>query len=559
MRGEGVAVMGGEGLMSSASDVSLTRGGGGTSPQSASTPSTTPISTPISTSAKAAADTVIGMIAKAEIFLATNVGSSKTLMSSVFSGGVCSPRNSSDIVCATTTATKMMMEDIPEEPTADEQQQQRQQQGDNYRNTTSRDATDAAKTTATKEGCEQDTNCFEFEEFSFNPFQQDDMVKADKNVKNRSISLSPSILANAQMSPSPAQPSPEQPRSKGYEIRLKSTFSNLRAKKENLLAKEKTKQQTHTEKIENRVDGPSTPPRSRQTVELQNNNNIEDVVVPTGSSRAFPDGLPFKEVLIPKEIVRSVSELTMRSHGAFELHRYTSDTRRMAYYAVGRAVANDNNNNINDKYDNNKQSSGGGNRRCYFTGCAIPYGMPFYAGSVQQGPRTLVVFCLPSALNLPAFTNHHLSSKSERERYLELLPQPDESLLSDMCRRYREPFETLPVQVRSPHCWRLFVKFCFFSGLPIAEGEMHYRVKNSVATFSPTQILLQTAQQQQQEEIALSHEVMEAVNGEESDDMLTLPNRKVFDYLKRQYSQQCSKLNEEVFDRKSWEAVMPEV
>ena len=50
-----------------------------------------------------------------------------------------------------------------------------------------------------------------------------------------------------------------------------------------------------------------------------------------------------------------------------------------------------------------------------------------------------------------------------------------------------------------------------------------------------------------------------AVNGEESDDMLTLPNRKVFDYLKRQYSQQCSKLNEEVFDRKSWEAVMPEV
>jgi len=50
-----------------------------------------------------------------------------------------------------------------------------------------------------------------------------------------------------------------------------------------------------------------------------------------------------------------------------------------------------------------------------------------------------------------------------------------------------------------------------------------------------------------------------AVNGEDSADMLRLPNRKVFDYLKRQYSQQCSKLNEEVFDRKSWEAVMPEV
>ena len=50
-----------------------------------------------------------------------------------------------------------------------------------------------------------------------------------------------------------------------------------------------------------------------------------------------------------------------------------------------------------------------------------------------------------------------------------------------------------------------------------------------------------------------------AVNGEVSADLLSLPNRMVFDYLKRQYSQQCSKLNDDVFERKSWEAIMPEV
>jgi hypothetical protein len=52
---------------------------------------------------------------------------------------------------------------------------------------------------------------------------------------------------------------------------------------------------------------------------------------------------------------------------------------------------------------------------------------------------------------------------------------------------------------------------------------------------------------------------MEAVNGEVSAELLRLPNQKVFDYLKRQYSQQSSKLNDEVFDRKSWELVMSEV
>jgi len=56
-------------------------------------------------------------------------------------------------------------------------------------------------------------------------------------------------------------------------------------------------------------------------------------------------------------------------------------------------------------------------------------------------------------------------------------------------------------------------------------------------------------QQQESEEIALSHEVMEAVNGEVSAEILKLPNQNLFDYLKRQYSQQSSKLSDEVFVR----------
>lgn len=50
-----------------------------------------------------------------------------------------------------------------------------------------------------------------------------------------------------------------------------------------------------------------------------------------------------------------------------------------------------------------------------------------------------------------------------------------------------------------------------------------------------------------------------AVNGEVSAEMLRLPNQNLFDYLKRQYSQQSSKLSEEVFVRSSWEMVRPEV
>eukprot|EP00539_Tryblionella_compressa_P000940 CAMPEP_0178738578 /NCGR_PEP_ID=MMETSP0744-20121128/3591_1 /TAXON_ID=913974 /ORGANISM="Nitzschia punctata, Strain CCMP561" /LENGTH=628 /DNA_ID=CAMNT_0020391213 /DNA_START=40 /DNA_END=1926 /DNA_ORIENTATION=- len=299
------------------------------------------------------------------------------------------------------------------------------------------------------------------------------------------------------------------------------------------------------------------------------------------------------------ELERCISELTMRSSYG-EATAKIAENRRMAYYAVGR---------------HHRQSGRGGNRRCYFTGKLILGGAPFYAGSVQQGLRTLVVFCLPSAVGLPreiprnsspssraplvSVSSHRrpsLSSRSnasaahslgmngypkstasllsrkssklsrlssvddmslsveeeldpnwelDKEYLLSVLPEPTQDLLDDMASRYPAQFETLPVQVRSPHCWKLYVKFCFFSGLPIAEGEMHYKVRDSVAN-------------QYGEEIILSHEVMEAVNGE-SAEILRLPNLKTFRYLKKHYHQQSAKLPDSCFQRQAWEMVRPEV
>lgn len=272
-----------------------------------------------------------------------------------------------------------------------------------------------------------------------------------------------------------------------------------------------------------------------------NDNNNKNRKDDTDLYEDVPSGsFPFVHIEIPEsqELERSVSELTMRSIGAHARDSRPSDTRRMAYYAVGRA-------------GDGKSS---GNRRCYFTGIAIPYATPFYAGCVQQGPRTLVVFCLPSALGLPMMPSGS-QSKVERERYLQSLPNPDAQLMNEMKKRYSEPFDTLPSQVRSPNCWQLFVKFCFFSGLPIAEGEMHYRVKSTVNVVSSNAADSSSIP----EEICLSHEVMEVVNGKISAEMLRLPNQKTFDYIRTQYSQQSAKLNAEVFDRTSWEMIFPEV
>ena len=271
-----------------------------------------------------------------------------------------------------------------------------------------------------------------------------------------------------------------------------------------------------------------------------------------------------------------------------------AENRRMAYYAVGK---------------HHRQSGRGGNRRCYFTGKLILGGAPFYAGGVQQGLRTLVVFCLPSAVGLPkemernsspstrapfGSTSSHrrpsLSSRSntsaghslakstllsrkgsklsrlssvddatsfsveeeldpnwelDKEYLLSVLPDPGQDLLDEMALRYPAQFETLPVQVRSPHCWKLYTTFCFFSGLPIAEGEMHYKVRDSIA-------------KPYGEEIILSHEVLEAVCGD-SAEILRLPNLKTFRYLRKHYHQQSAKLPDSCFQRQAWEMVRPEV
>ena len=335
------------------------------------------------------------------------------------------------------------------------------------------------------------------------------------------------------------------------------------------------------------------------------------------------------------------------------------ENRRMAYYAVGK---------------HHRQSGRGGNRRCYFSGKLILGGTPFYAGSVLQGLRTLVVFCLPSSVGLPDkesmmvlniprqpqlslanrsdshstgtatlrglrllksatngsgskqsspsyishYTQHsnnlgagashtgstikssgilsnrssnrslqqnqHRSSNNnancgastagsksmmsrlsslddlslsvegdldpnwslDRDMLLKILPPASPDLLKAMSTLYPEQFETLPVQVRDSKQWKLYVKFCFFSGLPISDGEMHYKVRDDIA------------EQVYGEEIVLSHDVMEASTGA-SAEILTLPNRTVMRYLRKHYAQQCSKLDDRVFQRASWERVAPEV
>jgi hypothetical protein len=445
-------------------------------PPTAADDASTPLSSPLSTSAKAAAEAIVGMISKAETFLVARTAS----LSSALSGGLCSPQGSSmpmggDIGRGGDSSISFdAVGETPEEVAE-------------RRHGESNDILEATYPTTKNDKitCGQSaTNCLDFEEFGFNPFQDGcdgDINRlcssTQRNVKY--VSLSPSILRS-----SPSTPMhPQKP--EGDEIRLKASFNPVKAKRESLLDEQTKQQQAKS------GDGFSGLHYWKQNCPDHGNTPQQ-----SDGSRTPSSGLPFREVSVPMELERSVSELTMRSHGAFEMHKYTSDSRRMAYYAMGRVTANC------------KNKSGGGNdgnRRCYFTGLPILNGVPFYAGSVQQGPRTLVVFCLPSALDLPTIDRRHIALKAERERYLESLPNPDADLLREMSRRYREPFETLPIQVRSSECWRLFVKFCFFSGLPIAEGEMHYRVKSSVVAFTT----LQTRLHQLSEEIALSHDVME--------------------------------------------------
>ena len=509
-------------------------------PPPLSNSSTNASSSPLlSTSAKAAADAVIGFISRAENFIVSSTG-----VSPASGTGFCSPRSSPP----PSHTIPAQMEGIPEE------------EGDEHTDT-------AAKTvdkSTNNEFCIMDHNCFEFEDFGFNAFQDNldandnDNDKKEQQQQQQQQSgecyQQESTAASCHpQSCNPVQPDwtttsnhhqSEQQHQKGYEIRLKSTFSQIKAREEAQREEQKKATTTPSSTVFGRTHPNTNYKRSISQPNNNNNNNAtnssniinNDQNDFSVGSRALPDGLPFSDLSIPRDIEHSVSELTMRSHGAFERHKYTSDSRRMAYYAVGRTSPNNNGNDNDDNDANNNNNKAGGNRRCYFTGHPIPYGMPFYAGSVQQGPRTLVVFCLPSALalGLPNYYNnspnnakkmssssnniHQFSSKFEREKYLESLPEPDTKLLQEMSRRYPEPFDTLPVQVRSPHCWRLFVKFCFFSGLPIAEGEMHYRVKSSVPVLATNATKNgedsdnnnnRPSAAWQLGEIALSHEVME--------------------------------------------------
>ncbi|KAL3928115.1 MAG: hypothetical protein SGBAC_012786 [Bacillariaceae sp.] len=293
--------------------------------------------------------------------------------------------------------------------------------------------------------------------------------------------------------------------------------------------------------------------------------------------------IPMDELIVgaeatPIEVSRGVSELTMRSSYA-RVHAPIPAQRRMAYYAVG-------------KHNSSKKQQNGGNRRCYYSGKLIMGDNPFYAGCVKQGLRTLVVFCLPSVLGLPkkqeikperkpSFVKSMMSRSSSRlssatsttapesasflsadgeeddafdinsrldkDYLLAVLPEPSSELLVLMQQKFPSEYRTLPDQVRKPESWRLYIQFCYFSGLPIAEGECYYKIKSEVSK-----------QDFGEDSIILCHDIMQAVNGSSSD-MVRLPNLKTFQYLKRHYPQQSEKLPASVFDRSSWEVVLPEI
>lgn len=302
--------------------------------------------------------------------------------------------------------------------------------------------------------------------------------------------------------------------------------------------------------------------------------------------------LPLQDIELTRQSVmelrRTVSELTMRSSYG-EMIEGIDPNRRMAYYAVGREASS-------------SKKRPGGNRRCYFTGRPIMGRNPFYAGTVQQGLRTLVVFCLPSAIGLPnsatvdvikkemeAAALRHVESLHKRENsgltsfiteetnpdpneaippeiLLEALPDPNDAIMKAISDAYSQQYSTLPAQVQDPACWHLYEKFCHFSGLPIASGEVHYRVRPDVLVKGKLAKKLEskfgksdTAKLSPSDDIVLSHEVMLACNGEESSEIVRLPNTRCFRYLKKHYSHQCSKCDDSVFHRSSWEMVKPEV
>ena len=346
----------------------------------------------------------------------------------------------------------------------------------------------------------------------------------------------------------------------------------------------------------NRVCGLKSGFRNEDDPNMVQNNN-DNIAMFRASSEVDRMLLVPLNSLVVADVrdLESISELTMRS-GSHYHYKLPTEDRRMAYYAIGKRVSGYD----YDDYDHSlakvSQRQLHGNRRCYFTGKLIASSMPFYAGSVQQGLRTLVVLCLPSSIGLlsnhkydsstgqclnnvrsmegksPVVSDKWIRSSSTRQssyssvgysascnsgsiieemnlndaiHLYETLPKPSDELITNMKHLYPEQFTTLPVHVRSPHCWRLYMKFCYFSGIPIGEDEPHYRIKDEYNEYG--------------EDINLSHEVIEISNGEESAALLRRPNRTTFRYLQNHYTQQCSKLHRNVLDRKCWEPVLAEV
>ena len=185
----------------------------------------------------------------------------------------------------------------------------------------------------------------------------------------------------------------------GYEIRLKSTFSQ-----------QQTKMQREEGENNNDCGNNHADESNHQRQKMDETKNMNPVfskshpnniirmnhqTIDSDDTANNVSSLPIKYLSIPAAIppnsttnsttpdsttiartISEVSELTMRSHAERYSHIYSSNNRRMAYYAVGQTASNEKNG-----------KHGGGNRRCYFTGIGIGYGDVFYAGSVMQGPR----------------------------------------------------------------------------------------------------------------------------------------------------------------------------
>jgi hypothetical protein len=298
-------------------------------------------------------------------------------------------------------------------------------------------------------------------------------------------------------------------------------------------------------------DEPSNKEKNRNTHKSPHTMNTSQTI-PTAASTAEPPTTPAFVVVVaqpPKDIDNldhdcriprtSVSELTMQSLGeaywqSMSLLAGGSSTttnmqnRRMAYYAIG-----------SQTHDHSQQLLQ--QRQCFFTGTPILSSSPFYAGVLHRHLQSLVVLCAYTSL-LPEL---QLPSNTTL-----LDAQEQHIVVNNLQKNYPEMFSQLPAPLQQASSWKLYTKFCSFSGLPIAEGEMHYCVSSNK--------LPQVEHLHNYEDVFLSHEVMIAIHGETSAELLKLPNTKTLTYLSTFYPTQSSKYPPSVFVRDSWDAILPE-